>query len=516
MAGLFDSLADFLEGLFSSDPKALRAKRQLREQAESLQTLRPPVFSPRSDQVLAGFASGWGMVHSLTQPLRDIFDKTLAHPDRKIQDLSLGFVIESYLTGEIGDRRASLTYEALKDRLARSADFSQEVNVLTGEFNSLISDLRRQDIDKTQKDLEGLFRLKTLCGHSLVPLLTRFGYNAAAGHQSYKPADGASLLPELLDLYFVVEGLDLGPGVEQLIGLLLERIGPQKAAENRRKTGVILDRLRDLLRNNCAPIVLLQLIRVLQRNADAQPEVQRFPERYVQVYANTLSERFTRDKDRALREQSESTLEADIAGLFPGTALLPLTIYNADTSAQLTEAGLPSLNAVKPLEVLRTFCFVVLKTGYLDSVKKVVLGGAFTDKEWAQKLSDSLYASEEVLVQLEAFDLGLENDPKIGLPVLEKYLSGKVPVSSVPRALVDKLNRTALGLLEEQAKVLSMMALRVQEILNDYKNPQPQYVANIKGLGGKDQRALLEALIGGYNRTSQLLRILKHFIVLKG
>jgi len=458
----------------------------------------------------------WGMVHALVQPLRDIFDKTLSHPDRKVQDLSLAFVIESLVTGEVADRRAGLTYEAIKDRLARAGDPGQEVVALTGEFNSLLMDLRRQDIDKTQKDLEGLFRLKTLTGHSLIPMLSRFGHNAAASGQSYRPADGAALLPELLDLYFVVEGLDLGSGVEQLLGLLLERIGPQKAAENRRKTGVILDRLRDLCRGTCAPSVLLHLIRVLQRNPDAQPDVQRFPERYLQVYSGTLSERFARDKDRAVREQSESTLEADIAGLFPGTALLPLTVYNADTSNQMTEAGLPSLSSVKPLQVLRTFCFVVLKTGYLDAVKKVVLNGAFTDKEWGQKLSDSLYASEEVLGLLEAFDQGLENDSKIGLPVFEKYLSGKVPVSSVPRALVEKLNRAALALLEDQAKVLSLMAVRVQEILTDYKGPQPQYVANIKGLGGKDQRAMLEALISGYNKTAQLLRILKHFIVIKG
>jgi hypothetical protein len=257
------------------------------------------------------------------------------------------------------------------------------------------------------------------------------------------------------------------------------------------------------------------LIRVLQRNPDAQPEVQRFPERYLQTFSGVLSEQFTRDRDRALREQSESTLEADIAGLFPGTPLLPLTIYNADTSQQLAEAGLPPLSAVKALQVLRTFCFVVLKTGYLDALKKVVLNGAFTDKDWGEKLSDSLYASEEVLAKLEAFDQGLEHDAKVGLPVLEKYLSGKAPVSSVPKALVDKLNRTAMAVLEEQAKVLSVLAVRVQEILNDYKSPQPQYVANIKGLGGKDQRPLLEALIGGYNRTSQLLRILKNFIVVK-
>lgn len=515
MAGLLDNLADFIEGLFSSDPEALRAKRALREQVETIQDIRPPVFSSRSDQVLPGFAQGWGQVHILVQPLRDLFDKTLAHPERKVQDMTLIYLVESVLSGEVADRRLALSYEAIKERLTRASDVSKESSILTSESNTLLLDLRRQDTEAVQKDFEGLFRLKAFVGHSLIPLLTKFGHDSAATGQQYRAVEGAAVLTDLLDLYFVAEGLDLGPGVEQLLGLLLEKVGPAKAPENRRKTAAILGRLRDLGRGPCSPHLLLQLIRILQRNPDALPDVQRFTERFVQTYAGTLADRFARDRDRALREQNESTLEADIAALFPGTPLLPLAFYNEETSEELTDAGMPSLSSVKPLRILRSFCFAVLKTGYLDAVKLVVLNGFFPEKEWGQKLSDSLYAAEEILARIEAFDHSVETDTKIGLPALEKYLSGKVPVSSVPKALVEKLNRNALALLEEEAKVLSVLATRVQEILTDYKVPQPQYVGNIKGLGGKDQRSMLEGLITGYNKTAQLLRILKHFIVVK-
>ncbi len=516
MAGLIDSITDFIEGLFASDPQALRAKRLLREQAEVLQDVRPPVFNLKTDQILPGFAQSWSVVNALLAPLRDLFDKTLSHPDRKIQDLSLGFLVESVLTGELTDRRMALTFEAMKARLAQSAEPDRENATLTAEVGNLLSDLRRQDSDKVQKDFEGLYRLKALAGHSLVPLLTRFGHDVAGqGGQRYRAVDGASVLTDLLDLYFVVEGLDLGPGVEQLLGLLLERVGPQKAQENRKKTAVILDKMRDLSRGPCSPHLLLQLIRVLQRNPDAQPEVQRFGDRYVLAYSNTLSDRFTRDRDRALREQNESTLEADIAALFPGTPLLPLQFYNAETNQQFLDAGLPGLVGVKALQILRSFCFSVLKTGYLDSVKKVVVDGFFTDKEWGQKLSDSLYAASEILTRLEAFDHSLDSDAKMGLPALEKYISGKVPVSAVPKQIIDKINRNAMGLLEEETKVVSVLALRIQEVLTDYKSPRPEWVQNIKTLGGQNQRPFLESLVNGFNKTAQFLRIMKHFIVVK-
>jgi hypothetical protein len=515
MAGLFDNLADFFEGLFSSDPEALRVKRALRDQAETLIGVRPAVFAVKSEQLLPGFAQSWGQVNALLQPLRDLFDKTLSNPDRKIQDLSLGYVIESILSGDLAERRVALAYEAVRDRLARSGDPKREAQLVAAEASALYADYKKQDTEALQMNFEALFRLRALTGQNLVPMLLHFGHDAAKNSQHYRAVDGDEVLTDLLDLYYVVEGLDIGPGVEGLLGLLLERVGPAKAAENRRKTGQLLNRLRDLMRGPCSPRVTLSLIRVLKHDPEAQPEVQKFPERVVQSYASGLTERFTRDRDRALREQSESNLEADIAALFPGTPLLPLTIYNQDTSEQFEGAGLPGLSAVKPLQILRSFCFAVLKTGYLDSVKKVVLGGAFAEKDWGEKLGDWLYASDEVLAHIEAFDHGLEEDTKIGLPVFEKYLSGKVPVSPVTRQLVDKLNRAALNVLEEEARVLSQLAARVQEILNDYKNPQPTFVVNIKGLGGKDQRAMLEGLVTGYNKTVQLLKILKHFIVVK-
>ena len=201
---------------------------------------------------------------------------------------------------------------------------------------------------------------------------------------------------------------------------------------------------------------------------------------------------------------------------FPGTPLLPLQFYNAETSQQFLDAGLPGLVGVKALQILRSFCFSVLKTGYLDSVKKVVVDGFFADKEWGQKLSDSLYGANEILTRLEAFDHGLDSDAKTGLPALEKYLSGKVPVSTVPKQIIDKINRNAMALLEkEESKVVSTLAQRIQEVLTDYKSPRPEWVQNIKTLGGQNQRPFLESLVNGYNKTAQFLRIMKHFIVVK-
>lgn len=515
MAGLFDNLADFFAGLFNSDPEAQRLKKRMKQALDELAAWRPAVYQAKTDEVLPGFIQSWGQVHVLLQPLRDVFDRTLSHPDLKVSEASLAFVLESVLSGDVGERRQAFTYEAVHERLTRSEDPGQELKTVTAQFNSLVSDLKRQDTEALQHDLDGLFRLKQMAGHNLFPLLTKFGYDGGAKGQKYRSLSGDAVLTDLLDLYYVVQGLVLSPEVEGLVGLLLERLSAQKAADNRKKMAQLFTKLRELNRGGASASLLLQLIRVIQKDPDALPEGTKAGERHLQAYLNALSDRFNRDRERAQREQSESSVEADLAALFAGAALLPLKFYSADTSLKLSGAGLPDLNAVKPLQILRSFCFTVLKAGYLDNVKKVVVNGVFLDKDWGEALSDALYAAEDTLNRVEAFDLAVETDAKFGLPAFEKYLSGSVPASSVARALVEKLNKQAQALVEQQAGVLLGLAQKVQDLLNDAKAPQPHRVGNLKVLGGKDQRAILEGLITGYNKTGQLLRILKHFIVVK-
>jgi len=507
MAGWIAHLVDFFEGLFSPDPQALRVRRQLRELGEVLEEVRPPIWSGRTGQILPGFAQGWGTVHQQLQPLRHLFDKTLNHSDPGVQDQCLHYLVESLLGGELADRRRNLSFDALQARLGRSTDSGLEMAQISAEFNSLLMDLRRQDSEALQRDFEGLLRLKALAAHPLVPLLVRFGYEAASATQTWRAAEGDSLLPLLLDLYFVADGLEVSPGTERMLGLLLEKAGPAQAAENRRKTAAVLVRLRDLSRGPCSHARLLQLIKVVARDPDLAAEVQRFPERPIQVYAGQLSERFTRDRDRALREAGESSVELEIRELFPDAPLLTLARHNAEASRRLVEAGLPALEAVVPLQVLKSFAFAVLQAGYLDAVKRIVLEGHPVEKDWGQSLAAALDAVTGLAERLEAFDAEF--------PSLDKYVSGRPGAAAPGRAVVERLNRASRSFLEGEGRLLSVLAVRVQELLTDYRAPQPRNVANLKAIGGAGQRALVEALIRGYNKTALLLRILKRFVVVR-
>ncbi len=516
MSGFFEGLSDFFFQLFSGDPEALRLRRELRELHETVLSVKPAVWNKTSGLVLPGLAQSWFQFYQLSKPLYDLFSKTLANPDKRLETLSRQYLVEASLAGDIAERRFALSYESLKERLAgQSSSYAATINL---EFANLESDIRRQDTETVAKDILDLEKLKNLVTHSFHPFFKKFGYDLALlGQQNphFSSIDGDNLLPDLLDLYYLIGDFEITPQMERGLFTLLERLNAEKAQENLHKMEKLLDRLRSLLRGPCSGYLTLTLIRILRQEPEFVPEIWKPKTDPIRDYLEALAQRFNQDRDRVLRELAESSLETDIRTLFPQGHLLILENYTEETDKRLQDAGFSGLTLIKPLSLLKSFEVSVLAGGYLDQVKQIVLNGFFQDKDYATKFANTMYPLEKLKVRLEAFDKALESDGKITLTALEKYLE-KPQGSAVPQQIIDKINRTASELLEAEVNHIASLTLRISEILQDYKNPQPLYVTNIKGLGGKNNRDIIQGLINGYNRSLQFLKIMKNFVVIRG
>ena len=494
-------------------------RKQLRELQETVLSVRPAVWNKTTHQVQPGLAQSWFQFYRTVLPLFDIFSKTIGSLEKKIEALSLQFLIESLLVGEIADRRLALSYEQLKVRFQEAGNTDSLVTALNLEFSNLLGDIRLQNLPEIDREIHELYRFKNVVTFSFHGFFKKFGYDLEKIGQEnprFLPVDGDTLLPDLLDLYYLVGGLEVSPLLQRGIGILLERLGSADASKNLRVLEKILERVRDFLRGPCSPYLTLSLIRLLRQESEASPEVWKPKNSPVQDYLDSLSDRFNRDRDRLLREHSESTLKNDIQVLFPAGHLLELENYGESTSKDLQNMGLAGLERVLPLSLLKSFTVSVLEGGYLDGVKQVVVNGFFQDKEYAAKLNTSLLNLEKVLAHLDVFDRSLRAEGKTTLGALEKYLSNKSGGLTVPNQILDKINRQAGALLEDEVNELAALTMRVSEILQDYKSPQPQYVSNIKGLGGKNNREILTSLVSGYNKSLQLLKIMKNFVVIRG
>jgi len=515
MKAFFEAITAFLFGVLSGDHEAVRLRNQLKELANTVAQTKPQVYHKAPETLLPAFAHNWFELYQLLAPLSELFSKTIANPDRLVAESSLHSLIEASLGDDVAQRRSDLTYASLTSRYAAARSVEQESKLVAGEFASLVTDVQKQDTEGWQQNFASLLRLRYLALHAWSGLFSQFGYATSSGanEPSFRPVEAKHALPELIDLYFLVGDFDLLPGVEALVGALLEKLSPARASDNKAKMSKIFSRLSELLRGPCSPDLILNLVQLIRKDPGAHLDHLVVKDKFIGDYLSALNERCGNDQERALRERNESSRDKDIHALFESRNLEHLNHYSSYTNERLAAVGLPSLTWVKPLEVLLTFATVELKGSYLSSVKKVLMSGIFTSKDWQSQLSDSMYVVEKLAAKLVEFDNSLTREGKVSLVPLEKYLSGQVPASTLSRQLVDNINRAASNLLETEYNGLLTLSKRIQDLLNDQKSPHPTYITNIRGVGGTNQREFIESLIQGYNKNVQLLKTLSFYVV---
>lgn len=519
MFGFIQDLSDFFAGLFSSDPHLVQARKALREIHDNIQSQKPLLYQKSTNLVTPALPQAYYNLFSLLAPLMDLFDRTIHNSDKKIRDLSLQFYIESTMVGDITQRRLNLGYEAIKARLVNAANAGQEALKINTDFTNLMTDIKRQIAPVLDQEISELMSLKNLVHHNISPLFKKCGYDLAdfgKKKPSFQGVDGDTAVADLLDLYYVLAPLKSVQILARPLTILLERLSPQTAEEQSKKITKLLERVEGLLRSSCSPVILLNIIQAIRKDPDLKAETAKPESGFLQAYVEQISVKFTSDRDRAVREVGEDALTKDLAALFGQAPLLPFRGYDSTDNERLIGAGLDPFSHVKALSVFKSFCEAVLKTYWLTVIKKLILDAFWVEKDYGNKFGNQYYQLEGIFDRMEELERALFSDGKASHATLEKHLKRDNVNAPAANRVVESINRMVIAFLETETEGLLQMARLVGEALSDYKNPSPERITNIKSLGGKANREVVQGLLDGYNKTSGLLKIMRNFIVVKG
>jgi len=243
--------------------------------------------------------------------------------------------------------------------------------------------------------------------------------------------------------------------------------------------------------------------------------VQKTNEEYIQKYLEDIQRRFVQDRDKALREWNEDTLTKDVQELFGNAKLLSVSGYDSESNQKIMSTGVGELSHIKPMTILKSYTLSVLKTFYHDRMKDVILDAFYQDKEWGTQLGNLYYLVEALPDRIESFEKALFGEGRISLENLDKNSKNKNNLTAGIKIL-EHLNKAANDLLEKETQNIARFASLTVIILKDFKSPKPEYITNIRGLGGHRNREIIQGLADGYNKTLQFLKIMKSFIVMKG
>ena len=164
----------------------------------------------------------------------------------------------------------------------------------TPEFNK---------IDIEYKQLE---KLLSLCKIDYEKILNLFDPKLKLSQLNYKPSfspvPAEDVIDEILDIYYVICGLELSFGVENNLSLLLGRLNKSDADELKYKIKKIINRIQKLLNKHLAPTTLLFLIRAIKEDPFYTPETDKEMQYYLDKYIKKLTEQFQQGRERRQAE----------------------------------------------------------------------------------------------------------------------------------------------------------------------------------------------------------------------
>lgn len=515
---IFKTIIEFFMQLFGLDD----TRREMKRVYAPIAHFKPPYYRYKNNIVMPGFAQDLYLFSQALKPLMDLADRTLAHPDLRVSRLYFDFLVEADLPPAELERKESFFYEGMKVRVENAVKADQEQEAIGRDFQRFLKDVETLAASPLNSELAEVERFIDICRHDWERVLGFFDPGASLEDSKYKPdfqpCDGDQLLPELIDINYLLSGFFFSPQLMRKVMRVFDRYAPASAASQAGRIEKMFAALNKVLQYRLSNESLMALIRLIKRDALFQADLRRERIDYVNQYKQRLLVQYERDRERLLRERHESAVSKDIQELLVGIEVVSVDAYEEDSDAYLRRETPHGFTHIKPLGILKTFVSGIFEQQIKETVKSILVEGYFDNKGFQNNLANILYQCDRTIGRITAFEEGLRSNSRVSMGAVRRYVEemrhGK-DIMPFLEKLVEEINLKAREICEDETGLFEMLGTTMGELLADYRRPSPDLVTNIRTLGGVRNKEYLSALAEGRKKIETFVRIMRNFAFVK-
>jgi hypothetical protein len=259
-------------------------------------------------------------------------------------------------------------------------------------------------------------RFIDICRHDWERVLGFFDPGVNLEETKYKPdfqpCDGEQLLPELVDVNYLLSGFFFSPQLLRKVMRVFDRYAPASAASQAGRIEKMFGTLNKVLQYRLSNESLMALIRLIKRDALFQPDLRR---RGSTMWSSTSSACLPSTSvtvNVCSRERHESAVSKDIKDLLAGIEVVPVDAYEEENDAYLRRETPYGFTHIKPLGILKTFINGIFDQQIKETVKKILVEGYFDNKSFQNNLANILYQCDRTIGRITAF----EEEPQVQRP----------------------------------------------------------------------------------------------------
>lgn len=497
-------------------------KRDLGKLGQRLKNIRPSLVHLRSGTVSGRFGE---MLYNMSQSITG-FRKFMEVCENNVVDEG-GRVLRwddffiSQFTEETIDPESRLTYKYITDHPLLFTEKRLRETVQKEVENALdaVTWERKKQINRYYVNLIGLKRLSE---YNFYGSLQKFGLSstgADSGYPSFSSAKGTQLLPDLRELENLLYSIDFSVNMLPLFDILLkffERLPPQAKAQcegwNHDSAKQMFEAAIEFLKENRLSL----LVSYFGKQPMHKP-VQRL--RQVDLFSEVKRRKVNRLVPRCealVHKMQVDDLNKRVEELFSTDALEELEFYNEQTNKRLAAMELPLFSNCRYLEVIKTFYHRLFEPFIRPALHPVVVDGEFRDRQLQNRLSDFYYKLPDLYQEVEEFQKKVSKETKEGeqLQSLINRFSGDAPSRKQVADKIHFMNHLSAKAIRNVADLVGNAVGAFDAIERDMegRRGQPEFMSNIRQIGGRRNRAILASIKKAGRLVTLLRDVLKEFV----
>jgi hypothetical protein len=522
LESLADLVQDFFQSLFSSSSPEYKKKKQLKQLTNTIKSVDPPIWRP-DGTLLPSFPLTLYQACQFLQPVRETLASTIASPDKRTAERYRDYLIELVLTDEQRELRKSFTLTERSIALLASTGTPEYAIEEQGkQFSQYLKLLDSSSMRQAGVLLQKLDDFTGFCLFDFNSFLAFFdpAFSAHAGKDttvevpSFKTVEVAEVVPSLLDLYYTLVKLDLGPGIIDVVSLLdARRRNLPLGEDTQNRIAHIFQAVSYLFQKRLNKNILLSIIRITKEEPDFVPELPTMKTDYIQLYRTRITEFFHSDSRRLLKEHQDTEIQQLIDGTFGNLKIDTLSGYSENTNALLQEFTPFSLEWIKPLEIIKTFTNRYFDPHFRQILSSLIVEGYFNNRSMQSSIASSYYYCEAMKEKMAEFEQLFDENQPCSIKILTGYLTELekgMDFEKPLRKMVENMNAHAKAFVQQSVSQYAEIFNFSSMVLEDYKKTVPEYITNIRTLAitakNTESFVLLEKEIGVFRNFLEIMK----------
>jgi hypothetical protein len=459
-------------------------------------------------------------LYRIVQTIQDLLPADSARSELLEDQQLLAYLINSRMPTSGNVDRSTFTYSRLRERIAPLENQAREWSTVEKELNSFLEQFNSEQFFGFNHSCFGLELLYSLISFDFESLLGQFtgsnGSQPMGLQPSFSMTPSEQVEKELLDLYFILAGLEVSPSLRTLAEEVL-RYYRSDSESNIRVMRESLDQLELLLSNDLSEPVFRGLLQLIRQDPYYEPERMKSESDYLGEYAVALRERFNHNRERLQRELLHEQVAQKVQHMFGEDELLAPGGYNRRNDQLLADRNFSCFTHLHPLEIIKSYVHWKLKKGFLGSLKKIGEDGYFEDRNFRLHYEDAVKRAEGMIQDIDQFEQLIHGQGGLSVEDVLKMLereSLKAREAQTVQRFVEEANAQAKKLTEKATNILFALYKEVETVLTDFRSNNPKHVSNVRVIGGEKNSDIMTKIKDGHAELGELLDILRNYAVI--